>query len=289
MVTRVPARRPWNARRRRQQGYNLVILTVMFTVMSIMVAKALPSWSTIIERDKEEELIFRGLQYAEAIRVFKQRFNRYPTRLEELIEVEPRSIRQLWNNPLAPEAAGKPPQAIGWGLIQQGRPANPQRGGRGQAGRGNDQNLGELANPATQNRARPPQQRRDRSAGDDGEQSIGPIVGVTSKFGEEAFHTFCGSDSIQQWRFQASALELGASSGNGAGDPNPNPVIVNASVIGRPWPPGVVPQRNVGGCGGAPGGQQPGQLQPARPGQGAAPPAQGQTPQQRSPGRSSSR
>jgi len=46
----------------------------------------------VIRREKEEELVFRGLQYAEAIRVFQNRFQRPPIRLQELIEVEPRSM-----------------------------------------------------------------------------------------------------------------------------------------------------------------------------------------------------
>ena len=50
-------------------GYNIVILAVAITVLNILVAKALPLWSHVIQREKEEELIFRGLQYAEAIRI----------------------------------------------------------------------------------------------------------------------------------------------------------------------------------------------------------------------------
>ncbi|MEM7351331.1 MAG: hypothetical protein AAF657_11025, partial [Acidobacteriota bacterium] len=54
---------------RQSAGYNLVVLAVAVTVLNIVAAKALPMWSTMIQRAKEEELIFRGLQYAEAIRV----------------------------------------------------------------------------------------------------------------------------------------------------------------------------------------------------------------------------
>ena len=57
-------------KRRRAAGYNLVALVVGITVLSILTAAAMPLWSTAIRRDKEEELISRGLQYAEAIRVF---------------------------------------------------------------------------------------------------------------------------------------------------------------------------------------------------------------------------
>ena len=74
-------------RRRRSRGYNLVAVVMLVTVLNVLVAAALPLWSTAIRRDKEEELISRGLQYAEAIRIFQKRFGRLPNRLPELLEV----------------------------------------------------------------------------------------------------------------------------------------------------------------------------------------------------------
>jgi len=72
--------------RRGEAGYNLVILVVAITVMGILLAIALPSWGSIIRRDREEELIFRGFQYAEAIRCYKHRNGGLlPVRLEDLI------------------------------------------------------------------------------------------------------------------------------------------------------------------------------------------------------------
>ena len=53
-----------------EAGYNMVILVIAITVLNIVVAAMLPLWSTQIQREKEEELVFRGFQYAEAIRVF---------------------------------------------------------------------------------------------------------------------------------------------------------------------------------------------------------------------------
>ena len=82
-----------------RRGYNLVILMVLITVMNVLIAVALPSWSQVMKREREKEFIFRGLQYAEAIRVFQLRQGRYPTSLRELMQVEPRSIRQLWTDP----------------------------------------------------------------------------------------------------------------------------------------------------------------------------------------------
>jgi type II secretory pathway pseudopilin PulG len=109
--------------RRGEAGYNLVILMVAITVMNILIAATLPAWSQAIQREKEEELIFRGFQYAEAIRVFQIRFGRLPVRLDELIKTEPRSIRQLWKDPMT--ADGK------WGILFQGQPQVPLKGGDG--------------------------------------------------------------------------------------------------------------------------------------------------------------
>jgi len=92
-------------KRSRGDGFNLVVLAMAITVMNILLALALPAWSTFIEREREEELIFRGLQYAEAIRVFQLRQSRFPTQLRELSEVYPRSIRQLWRNPMVEDGA----------------------------------------------------------------------------------------------------------------------------------------------------------------------------------------
>ena len=50
-----------SGQRRSKDGFNLVVLAVLFTVMNILLAKALPLWSTQIQREKEADVIFRGL------------------------------------------------------------------------------------------------------------------------------------------------------------------------------------------------------------------------------------
>ena len=96
-------------RPRPQAGFNLLLVITFVTVLNVAVAAAMPRWSQVMQRAREQELIFRGLQYAEAIRVFQARFGRYPVSLEELVEVNPRCIRRLWDDPMHPE--GK------WALI----------------------------------------------------------------------------------------------------------------------------------------------------------------------------
>ena len=92
--------------RRGERGYGLAALVGVLAVLAIALGAALPVWAARIQRGREAELVARGLQYAEAIRVFQRRFGRLPNRLEELVELEPRSIRRLWTNPMSREAGG---------------------------------------------------------------------------------------------------------------------------------------------------------------------------------------
>jgi hypothetical protein len=74
-----------------------------------------PVWKTELQREKEEELIFRGKQYAEAVRLYVQKNpGRYPSSLKELLEKK--CIRKLFRDPLGPDgqwtiilATGKAP------------------------------------------------------------------------------------------------------------------------------------------------------------------------------------
>ena len=67
-------------------GYAMAALLVAMSVMAIMLSAAMPVWSNMIRRDKEEELIFRGTQYARAINQYQRKFaNASPATLDVLI------------------------------------------------------------------------------------------------------------------------------------------------------------------------------------------------------------
>ncbi len=229
-----------------EAGYNLVIVTVMLTVMNIALAAALPRWSVQIQREREEELIFRGLQYAEAIHQFNKRFQRLPVRLEELLEVEPRHIRQLWTNPMREDGR--------WALIFQGT-------GTGRRGQNNPNRNNGLSQDDEDDPNRPPGQPGDEpvivlsGADDDGLTQVasGPISGVYSPTDEDSIKTWFDSNSISDWKFTYDLLgggpRRGGPQGQG-GDPQradlaggqQQQLPVNAGRIGRPFPPGVQPQ-----------------------------------------------
>jgi type II secretory pathway pseudopilin PulG len=235
--------------RRGEAGYNLVILVVAITVMNVMVAAAIPLWRTAIRRDKEEELIFRGWQYAEAIRVFQHRYGRLPVRLEELVEVKPRCIRQLWADPMT----GK----RDWVPIRVGAPGgvdlNPPPGG----GDGGKEPGEDGRPPAASN---PP----------DGSVGLGPIRGVRSRSKEKSIKRLFDQERYDRWQFTVELLAQGARSVLG-GEPVVQSPHTPARWLGRPFRPGI----NPAGALPPPGGEAPpppGEKPPPPPDDGEKPP-----------------
>jgi type II secretory pathway pseudopilin PulG len=210
-------------RRRSEAGYNLVILAIAITVMGILLAAALPLWSQLIKRDKEEELRFRGLQYAEAIRVFQARFGRFPVRLEELIEVKPRSIRQLWKDPMT--ESGK------WGLVfQGGEPGDtvaPDATAPQPAKPNGEEGGGEPGGPG------------GGGPGGGGETvTVGPIIGVYSLSREDSLSTFFGQSGYRQWVFRVDILHQAMKQTGGAGIAGAGlPAFTRMEWLGRPFRP----------------------------------------------------
>jgi type II secretory pathway pseudopilin PulG len=214
-----------SAPRRGAAGYSLVMVIMAVTVLNIMLAAALPKWSEMIKRDKEEELISRGWQYAEAIRVFQHRFQRYPVKLDELIKAKPRCIRQLWKDPMTARGEWAPI------VMFQGSPVHV---------------------PGTPQL--PPSQGLDPNQP---QVTAGPIVGVRSRSPGKSLLVFFGHERYDEWEFRVEMLTQG---GRGMIDPRvpgnrPTPQL-STRWLGRPMPsfvpPGVVPPagpppRPVGG------------------------------------------
>jgi Tfp pilus assembly protein PilE len=55
------------------RGYLVIMLMMAVFVLTLGLLIAVPVWQTELQREKEEELIFRGKQYAEAVRIFVQK------------------------------------------------------------------------------------------------------------------------------------------------------------------------------------------------------------------------
>lgn len=81
MVSRFPRRR---APRNDEGGYILMILLLAMALIAIFAAASVQTIKFQIQRDREEELIHRGVQYSRAIRSYYKKFGRYPAKLEDL-------------------------------------------------------------------------------------------------------------------------------------------------------------------------------------------------------------
>jgi len=68
------------------RGYALLILMMMVTLLLVSLTAALPSIYVQAQREREEELKFRLNEYAKAIFMFRQKFQRYPRSVDELVK-----------------------------------------------------------------------------------------------------------------------------------------------------------------------------------------------------------
>ena len=95
-----------------ERGHLLVGLVVLLACMLIMLTAAAQSWTFLVRRDREAELIQRGEEYARAIAFYHKEVGAYPLKLDLLAEKGPhghRFIRKLYKDPLADDGE--------WGLL----------------------------------------------------------------------------------------------------------------------------------------------------------------------------
>ena len=202
-------------------GFTLAMFLIVIAVMSIMMGVAVQAVSFRMQREKEAELIFRGEQYVEAIRLYKQKYGRNPMRMKEIWEADPRVIRKRWKDPIT--------DSLDWGVVfvgQGGRELVPGGGpvptGTPQIGAGGSQRPPQGSNPIGATR------------GPDGEM-IGPIQGVYSKSCEESIKVYKGRTSYCDWKF---VLEEQQQGGPGAPGGQPGQAVPTPPTGPGGWHPG---------------------------------------------------
>jgi hypothetical protein len=86
----------------RPDGYALLLMMFFVALVGIAVAATIPDVLTQGRREKEEELIWRGNQYARAIRLYYQKTHRLPITIEEMSQAKTgiRFLRQAYKDPM---------------------------------------------------------------------------------------------------------------------------------------------------------------------------------------------
>jgi type II secretory pathway pseudopilin PulG len=79
----------------------MLTLILAMALMAIFSAIIVSDLKFEIKRDREEEMIHRGVQYSRAIRAFYKKFGRYPTKIEDLESTNnQRFLRKRYKDPL---------------------------------------------------------------------------------------------------------------------------------------------------------------------------------------------
>jgi type II secretory pathway pseudopilin PulG len=86
--------------RRGEHGYIMLTLLLAMALMVIFAGVIVPSIAFDVKRDREEEMIHRGVQYSRAIRGYYKKFGRYPTKIEDLESANNlRFLRKRYKDP----------------------------------------------------------------------------------------------------------------------------------------------------------------------------------------------
>ena len=172
----------------------MAALLVAMSIMAVMLTVVMPVWKHATQREKEEELVFRGLQYVHAIGMFQRKFaNAYPPNIDVL--VEQRFLRKKFKDPITNEDFV--PIPVGQG-VPGSAPSSGQRGGATSTpGRGTG-STPSAASPQAGGRGLAP---LGTQGGGTGIQTTAGISGVTSKSKDQSIRLYNGRGHYNEWAF----------------------------------------------------------------------------------------
>ncbi|MFQ5817370.1 MAG: hypothetical protein ACE5H2_05350 [Terriglobia bacterium] len=187
----------------KQGGYALIILLLVAALVLILLGAEVPRVLTQGQREREEELIFRGEQYRRALALHYRKYARLPLKLEELVEPTNnlRFLRQLYPDPMSADGE--------WRLIRVG----PLGEVVGSHTRERIQLQAPGAGEKAEEKAKEEETEeaaREPAAG--GENM--PIIGVASRSRRRSIKVYQGQMTYDTWEFiydpVADALRRGA-------------------------------------------------------------------------------
>jgi hypothetical protein len=85
-----------------ERGYMLLILMFFVAMLTFAMMATLPRVAQEVKREREEEMIHRGTEYARAVKKFYKKFNRYPNSLQDLESTNNiRFLRRRYKDPMS--------------------------------------------------------------------------------------------------------------------------------------------------------------------------------------------
>jgi type II secretory pathway pseudopilin PulG len=216
---------------RHSDGYVLITLILFVALLAIAMTALAPVIAQQMKRDREEELIHRGVQYSRAIKHYVKKFGRYPTTIEDLESTNNlRFLRKAYKDPVTGKdfkilRLGDVQMSFGPGIAGATSAANLAAQSGAFNGNGSLANTGFGAQGALNaNSPQAPGQdgaNPDQSQGTPGTTAAttgsssqsgqatqgnkvfggGPIVGVASISKDKTIRVFNKKDRYNQWQF----------------------------------------------------------------------------------------
>ena len=207
------------------QGYTLAVVMVATSVLLVALSEAVINWQKAMQREREEELIFRGKQFMRAIELWQRKFpGTYPTTLDALLSTNNnRFLRKKWKDPITnseewrlikmnPDGSisgltiipsgGGPLGPGNFGSTEQNRPGSTQTGlSSGVSGPGSS--AGSQSNIQRSGRGQTglPGQTPSGQSSSPFTPVLGGIVGVASKSDKESLKAYNGKTKYSEWEF----------------------------------------------------------------------------------------
>lgn len=198
------------APRRRNAGYALLLILFFVAVMGITAAAVAPSALQQGRREREEELIWRGEQYARAVRLFFRKNGRFPNSTEEMAKPGPnglRYLRQEYKDPMNPTDGS-------WRFLRVG-PGGLLLGSVRDRGPFSIKPPSDTSSQPAKTPSRPEDPKGEGVRSDPtlaptpstpapfGSDSpgVGPIIGVASKNPRRSIKIYDGGETYREWEF----------------------------------------------------------------------------------------
>ena len=221
----------WRARRasERQSGYMLLLLMLAVAMLAITLLGVATNYRQSIRRDREVEMIHRGVQYERAVRIYYRKNNSsYPPSIDRLLETNKvRYLRKAYKDPMTPDGTWKIAHltdvnlpAANTGLGTTGTPATGTgSGGLGGTPTGTGAGLLGAATGATSGASTPDTTQTAGTGGADQSTATtnttpantsggagpvlggGAMIGVVSKSKQEGVHSFNEKSQYNEWLF----------------------------------------------------------------------------------------
>jgi len=222
------------------QGYALLMVCFLVALMVLGTAAAVPSILTEGRRAKEAEMIWRGEQYARAVRLYYRKYGRFPQSFEDLTEPKGqiRFLRKAYAEPMNRKDGtwrviyvGPNGELIGSvkSINMFGRPGAGAPRGAGA--------FGQPPRPSADTRATGDQRPPDapptpppsvaKTPGLEGRVFGGNIIGVASKMEQSSIRVYKGATNYREWEFiwdpTAEGMMIGPAGSRPTGPPGKAP------------------------------------------------------------------